>query len=198
MSYCCKETAHEECENLPVLISVLIGHIKHTQHSNNISDVHGLLSFSLACVKHRATAVLNSTDLNQHGSSTTFETKSCHCRVYSTTWFQTLSCYCLANSIHKNYFKYITIHLKSSNTKPFLIFKFCFPQQLLNSTSKTNLGYSHAEVEPAYALNSRFIILRNKFKTNRRIRFCCRKFKLTVQITEKESSYPMICFKFFS
>ena len=64
MSYCCKETAHEECENLPVLISVLIGHIKHTQHSNNISDVHGLLSFSLACVEHRATAVPNSTDLN--------------------------------------------------------------------------------------------------------------------------------------
>ena len=57
---------HEEYENLPVLISVLIGHIKHTQHmhSNNISDVHGLLSSSLACVKHRATVVPNSTDLN--------------------------------------------------------------------------------------------------------------------------------------
>ena len=180
MSYCCKETAHEECENLPVLISVLICHIKHTQHSNNISDVHGLLSFSLACVKHRATAVPNSTDLISTAVAQRLKLSHATAMYIARLGFKHCRATALPNSIHKNYFKYITIHLKSSNTKPFFIFKFCFPQQLLNSTSKTNLGHSHAEVKPAYTLNSRFIILRNKFKTNRRIRFCCRKFKLTV------------------
>ena len=38
-------------------------------------------------------------------------------------------------------------------------------------------------------LNLRFLILRKKLKTNHRIRFCSRKFKLPVY-------YPMICFKF--
>ena len=36
-----------------------------------------------------------------------------------------------------------------------------------------------------HTLNSRFLILRKKFKTNHIIRFCSHKFKLTVYITEK-------------
>ena len=47
-----------------------------------------------------------------------------------------------------------------------------------------------------FTLNSRFLILRKRFKTNHRIRFCSRKFKLPVLTTEKKSSYPTICFKF--
>ena len=47
-----------------------------------------------------------------------------------------------------------------------------------------------------YTLNSRFLILRKKFKTNHRIRFSSRKFKLPGFCLQKKSSYPMICFKF--
>ena len=47
-----------------------------------------------------------------------------------------------------------------------------------------------------HSSNTRFLILRKKFKTNHRIRFSSRKFKLPGFCLQKKSSYPMICFKF--